>query len=231
MHPLGCCERKSPSASEDSAAERHLIRAVVLPAVRPPPPIALASCNAPVAASIKPPAGSSPHCRDPEPFHIHNELQFTRCSDALLPELVGFYAELCQRGPEQALPRQLLAHYLLKQGRLSEAITASRKAARLQLGELTPLLAPAEAEPTPPDFVILGAPKGGTTALLRWLSHIPGLWCHPRKELHFFDGRYSCGEAWYALSSPASRMVPPCCAGRPLPTTSATRQHRSAWQP
>ena len=191
------------SLGEDDAAERHLIRAVVLPGGQATAAYRLGQLQRSrgrfdQAASWFLASLSS----DPDPFHIHNELQFTRCSDALLPELVGFYAELCQRCPEQALPRQLLAHYLLKQGRLSEAITASRKAARLQLGELTPLLAPAEAEPSPPDFVILGAPKGGTTALLRWLSHIPGLWCHPRKELHFFDGRYSCGEAWYCAQFP-----------------------------
>ena len=139
---------------------------------------------------------------DPEPFHIHNELQFTRCSDPLLPDLVAFYADLCRRQPERGLPRQLLAHYLMKQGDTAAAIAQSRLASRLELGERAALLAPAESPPTPPDFLIVGVPKGGTTAVLRWLDHQPGLWCHPRKELHFFDGRYAYGSDWYAAQFP-----------------------------
>ena len=139
---------------------------------------------------------------NPEPFHIHNELQFTRSSEALLPELVRFYEALCQQQPKRALVRQLLAHYLIKKGDAHRAIEESRQAARLELGPLAEQLAPATAEPTPPDFLILGVPKGGTTAVLRWLDHLPGLWCHPRKELHFFDGRYAYRPSWYCAQFP-----------------------------
>ena len=38
---------------------------------------------------------------DPEPFHIHNELQFTRCSEALLPELVGPARWLANSSPSE----------------------------------------------------------------------------------------------------------------------------------
>ena len=189
------------------AAQRHLIRALVLPGGQ-----AIAAYR---LGQLHRSSGDFDHAAawflaslsaDPEPFHIHNELQFTRCSDQLLPELVAFYRALCVREPERALPRQLLAHYLIKQGNSAAAIAESRRAARLELGERTPLLAPPEAEPTPPDFLILGVPKGGTTAVLRWLGHQPGLWCHPRKELHFFDGRYAYGSAWYAAQFP--RFLP-----------------------
>jgi len=185
------------------AAQRHLIRALVLPGGQAIAAYRLGQLHrssgdfdqaaAWFLASLS---------ADPEPFHIHNELQFTRCSDQLLPELVAFYSALCGRQPERALPRQLLAHYLIKQGNSAAAIAESRHAARLELGERAALLAPPEAEPTPPDFLILGVPKGGTTAVLRWLGHQPGLWCHPRKELHFFDGRHVYGHAWYCAQFP-----------------------------
>lgn len=191
------------SAGDTDTAERHLIRALVLPGGQATAAYRLgqlfrsrgqfdqaASC---FLASLS--------C-DPEPFHIHNELQFTRCSEALLPELVSFYEVLCARQPQRALVRQLLAHYLIKQGDIKRAIQESRQAARLELGPLSGQLAPADASPTPPDFLILGVPKGGTTAVLRWLDHVPGLWCHPRKELHFFDGRYAYGSAWYCAQFP-----------------------------
>ena len=139
---------------------------------------------------------------DPEPFHIHNELQFTNCDAKLLPRLIKFYEALILEQPEKAFPRQFLSHYLSKQGRLKRSILESKKAARLELGAITNQLAGMDQPPTPPDFVVIGVPKGGTTSLLHWLSHAPGLWCHPRKELHFFDGRFELGPDWYFSQFP-----------------------------
>lgn len=191
------------NAGDDAAAERHLIRAITLPGGQASAAYRLGQLHRSrgqfdqaatwFLASLS---------NDPEPFHIHNELQFTRCSNALLPELVAFYETLCRRQPQRALAGQLLAHYLIKQGDQNRAISESRRAARLQLGQLESQLAPAAAAPTPPDFLILGVPKGGTTAVLRWLEQVPGLWCHPRKELHFFDGRFAYGQDWYSAQFP-----------------------------
>ena len=189
--------------NETGAAERHLIRASALPGGHPEAAYRLGqlhrSCGRfDLAASWY---LASLSC-DPQPFVIHNELQFTHCSDVLLPDLVSFYETLCKRQPKRALAGQLLAHYLMKVGEHQRAITESRRAARLELGPLTQRLAPTCAEPTPPDFLILGMPKGGTTAVLRWLDQLPGLWCHPRKELHFFDGRFAYGREWYCAQFP-----------------------------
>ena len=191
------------NAGDDAASERHLIRAITLPGGQASAAYRLGQLERSRGQFDR--AASwflASLSNDPEPFHIHNELQFTRCSDALLPELVAFYETLCQRQPQRALAGQLLAHYLIKQGDQSRAISESRRAARLELGQLASQLAPAAASPTPPDFLILGVPKGGTTAVLRWLEQVPGLWCHPRKELHFFDGRYAYGEDWYCAQFP-----------------------------
>lgn len=191
------------SNHQPELAERHLIRALVLPGGQATAAYRLGQLHR-SRGQFDQAANwfiASLSC-DPEPFHIHNELQFTRCSETLLPELVSFYETLCARHPQRALTRQLLAHYLIKQGDAKRAIEESRQAARLELGPLTQQLAPASADPTPPDFLILGVPKGGTTAVLRWLDHLPGLWCHPRKELHFFDGRYAYGSNWYCAQFP-----------------------------
>jgi hypothetical protein len=40
---------------------------------------------------------------------------------------------------------------------------------------------------SPPDFLIIGAQKSGTTWLDRNLRLHPDLWLPPEKELHFFD--------------------------------------------
>ena len=47
---------------------------------------------------------------------------------------MAFYEAACQQQPQRALVRQLLAHYLVKQGDAQRAIEESRKAARLELG-------------------------------------------------------------------------------------------------
>lgn len=199
-------------------AERHLIRALVLPGGQATAAYRLGQLSRTrgdfdlastwFLASLT--------C-DPEPFHIHNELQFTRCSDALLPELMAFYDSLCRAQPDRALVGQLKAHYLVKSGERERAIAESRRAARLELGSRAQHLAPADRQPTPPDFLILGVPKGGTTAVLRWLDHVPGLWCHPRKELHFFDGRYAYGADWYCAQFPCFKASANILRGEATP--------------
>ncbi len=48
-----------------------------------------------------------------------------------------------------------------------------------------------------PHFVILGAQRGGTTSLYRWLSSHPDVAPALKKEVHFFDGHYDKGIRWY----------------------------------
>jgi hypothetical protein len=58
-----------------------------------------------------------------------------------------------------------------------------------------------------PQVLLIGAPKSGTTSLLAYLEVFPELWRHPRKELHFFDGRWPWGEAWYRLQFPSTERL------------------------
>jgi hypothetical protein len=41
-----------------------------------------------------------------------------------------------------------------------------------------------------PDFVIVGAQKGGRTSLYKYLQHHPQVLTATRKEVHFFDENY-----------------------------------------
>jgi len=200
-HLRSCVAKSLGLATEE---QQHLIRTLVLPGGLPIATYRLGQLHRARGDFDQAAAWflASLRC-NPELFDIHNELQFTRCSESFLPELVDFYTQLCdQQQPQRALPRQLLAHYLLRQGRTKEAIRESRLAARLELGPLSEQLHNEKAAPTPPDFVIIGVPKGGTTSLIRWLNHCPNLWCHPRKELHFFDGNFNLGQEWYCAQFP-----------------------------
>jgi len=49
-----------------------------------------------------------------------------------------------------------------------------------------------------PDFVIIGAPRAGTSSLWAILRQIPEFHTWPKKEVHFFDRHWSRGIAWYA---------------------------------
>jgi Sulfotransferase domain len=53
-----------------------------------------------------------------------------------------------------------------------------------------------------PDFVILGAMRGGTTSLYRWMSTHPGVTPAFKKEVHYFDRDYERGERWYRAHFP-----------------------------
>ena len=143
--------------------------------------------------------------RDPGYFFSHNSLQYTHFSAALLPRVISQYEEMVKKVPGYALPQQLLALYLLKAGRREDAITVARSASRLELGSREGALADGAVAPLPPDVVIIGVPKAGTTSLLRCLSHHPLIWCHPRKELHFFDQDFHFGEEWYRAQFPVFR--------------------------
>lgn len=48
-----------------------------------------------------------------------------------------------------------------------------------------------------PTFLILGAPKAGTTALAGYLAAHPEVFLAREKEVHFFDRRFDLGVDWY----------------------------------
>jgi len=56
-----------------------------------------------------------------------------------------------------------------------------------------------------PDFVILGAQRGGTTSLYTWLSSHPQVSPAIRKEIHYFDNHYDLGPRWYRWHYPIAR--------------------------
>jgi hypothetical protein len=58
---------------------------------------------------------------------------------------------------------------------------------------------------TLPDFVIIGAQKGGTTFLYDLLSQHPLVEPAAKKELHFFDHRFDFGVEWYSRCFPRPR--------------------------
>jgi hypothetical protein len=58
-----------------------------------------------------------------------------------------------------------------------------------------------------PNFLVIGAPKAGTTSLCYYLSQHPDIFISEPKELHYFcdDKLYQRGGAWYAEQFEAGR--------------------------
>jgi hypothetical protein len=53
-----------------------------------------------------------------------------------------------------------------------------------------------------PDFIIIGAMRGGTTSLYSYMTAHPGIGAAYMKEVHFFDVHYSKGFPWYQAQFP-----------------------------
>lgn len=53
-----------------------------------------------------------------------------------------------------------------------------------------------------PDFIIIGAQKGGTTSLYSYLTEHPNIASASTKEVHFFDHRFHLGLSWYRAHFP-----------------------------
>ena len=60
----------------------------------------------------------------------------------------------------------------------------------------------------PPDFIIIGTQRGGTTSLYRYLTEHPDVGPAFRKEVHFFDRYYEKGMSWYLAHFPMRGEVP-----------------------
>ncbi len=53
-----------------------------------------------------------------------------------------------------------------------------------------------------PDFIIIGAPRSGTTSLYNYLTAHPCIAPALRKEVHFFDENFEKGITWYRAHFP-----------------------------
>lgn len=85
-----------------------------------------------------------------------------------------------------------------------------------------------------PDFLIIGAVKGGTTSLYTWLSDHPFVTPAASKQIHYFDYRYWRGLDWYRSHFPheIERQAFTQQHGRPFITGEASPSYLShPWAP
>ena len=69
-----------------------------------------------------------------------------------------------------------------------------------------------------PDFLIIGAQKGGTTSLYRYLSEHPQIGAASRKELNYFDSEFHRGVDWYHRQFPPASSSQRSVTGEASPS-------------
>lgn len=78
-----------------------------------------------------------------------------------------------------------------------------------------------------PDFVIIGAAKGGTTSLFNYLIAHPLVAEPLKKEVHYFDRNYQKGEQWYRMHFPTRSFMEEGPDGKKLITGEASPYYLS----
>ena len=135
--------------------------------------------------------------------------------------LINFYQQILAEHP--AIPEALanLAEVLTEGGNLTKAIAYSRQAIYTKTIRENPHLARINWQPKktkPPEFIIIGAGKCGTTSLYKYLSTHPQILLSNKKELRFFDQNFARGREWYLAQFPTICDRPELLTGEASPS-------------
>lgn len=141
----------------------------------------------------------------PNEFPAHVALQYLYpISLEQRDELIAFYRDLVKRLPAWNLPWGNLGDLLTVRGDTSEAIACYREAGRLRLFAKHPEAQSVRSlrAKVAPDFLIVGFPKCGTTALFLYLRRCPLVTSGHKKEIRFFTHYEPLGLEWYCAQFP-----------------------------
>jgi tetratricopeptide (TPR) repeat protein len=130
-------------------------------------------------------------------------LQFTRLNHNTIAARIDRLEAVVELSKGYPLAWLLFSDWLCHLGRYQQGLAYGQRAVQFCVPAHQQAMLDPNASPTVPDALVLGAPKCGTTSFAAWLSSHPQLWVHPRKELHFFDNRWSWGENWYRHQFPS----------------------------
>lgn len=148
-------------------------------------------------------------------------LRYIELEPKWLAALVEFYRQIIAEHPD--LPEALanLSQALARQDNIPEAIIFSRQAIYIKTIKEHPNLAQIDWQPQkqlPPDFMIIGAGKAGTTSLYKYLGNHPQILLPNKKELRFFDRNFNYGQEWYLAQFPPLCDRPEFLTGEASPS-------------
>ncbi|GCE93222.1 TPR domain protein [Arthrospira platensis NIES-46] len=111
------------------------------------------------------------------------------------------------RFPDSEQVKLNLGELLSYQKKFQEAMVAYRDAAVQKTRRSHPEIVAKSADkssPLPPNFIIIGTQKGGTTSLYRYLEEHPQMVGCIKKETHFWNQHFDRGLDWYLSHFPPS---------------------------
>jgi len=143
---------------------------------------------------------------EPQQQHAHVGFQYVAVDNSQLPELIEFYQHIVRKNPTSSLAWGNLGDLLSQQGQTQAAIdcyqTSCYQRATMKNSHLADLNW--QSKQNPPDFIVVGAGKCGTTSLWEYLGCHPQVLLPHKKELNFFTSqKYGLGWEWYLSHFPA----------------------------
>lgn len=143
---------------------------------------------------------------DPQFSLPYISIQYTPIKENQLAELIDFYQQLVSENPYLPLAWGNLGDAFSQQNKTIEAINCYRTSCYHRVIQRYPQLANSnwqQPKQNPPDFIIAGASKGGTSSLYSYLSYHPQLLLSHKKELDFFGQNFEQGFDWYLSHFPS----------------------------
>jgi tetratricopeptide (TPR) repeat protein len=143
---------------------------------------------------------------DPNFKPAYVEIQYTPLESKQLDKLIDFYHQLIETHSHLPIAWGNLGDALTQQGKLEEAINCYQKSSYQIAIASNPKLAELDwkqKKENPPDFIIIGASKCGTSSLHQYLGCHPQILLPHKKELDFFWKNYDKGTDWYLAHFPA----------------------------
>ncbi|MGL5508201.1 MAG: tetratricopeptide repeat protein [Microcoleaceae cyanobacterium] len=126
-----------------------------------------------------------------------------KLSSQVLEKLIDAYKNIIDSYPQATDAHINLANILAESGQLPAAIKHYKQALHHKLAKDYPnLLVTNQSGQAKPNFLIIGTPKGGTTALYGYLSSHPKIVPALHKEISFFDTKFHLGLDWYGAHFP-----------------------------
>ena len=141
---------------------------------------------------------------DPKFDPAYIDIQYTEVAAENLEQLANFYRQIV-KDSSYPLAWGNLGDVLTEQGKIENAIACYRASSYQQSIQKSPDLANLnwpEKKDKPPDFLIVGATKCGTSSLYYYLSHHSQILFSHKKELNFFVKHFNLGLEWYLSHFP-----------------------------
>ncbi|PSF39487.1 sulfotransferase [Aphanothece hegewaldii CCALA 016] len=143
--------------------------------------------------------------KNPYSRSAYTAIQYTRIAPEQLDSLIQFYQKMLQSHENNPVLWGNLGDALTQKGELKEAMICYRKSNKKNLRSSHPELSQQDnklKKECPPDFVIIGAAKCGTTSLYKYIGLHPQVLLPHKKEIDFFNKNYSFGIDWYLSHFP-----------------------------